>query len=313
MNTFQLDCFLSVAYYLNFAKAAEHMNISQPAVTHQIQTLESELHTKLFHRTTRSVELTIEGHTFLSDAREIVTLSKRALRRFEQEDEQEIIDFTVGCTAHVQSLLLPEIIRKLVEVHPNLHPKILTLPITQLLNRVEEGTVQIALGLKTDIKKGSLTYREFKKIPVICVYQKDHPFTAKDSVLMEDLKSSKLILYHPRTISLEIIHLQNKLSESRKLSDLYFCESEETALILVQAGLGVAILLDIFLSDTFGTEGNFNDLKKCRIADADEHSFGYYYKNLSGNKPLRDFIRFLKETMNTNISYATKETNSIYE
>lgn len=307
MNTFQLDCFLAVAYNLNFAKAAEHMNISQPAVTHQIQTLENELHTKLFHRTTRSVELTKEGHTFLSDARDIVALSKRALRRFEQKDEQEIIDFNIGCTARAQ--FLSEIISRLVAIHPNLHPAILTLPITQLLNRVKEGTIHIALGLKTDIKNSSLTYRELKKIPAICVYRKDHPFAEKGSVLMDDVKSSKLILYHPGTVSLEIIQLQKKLSESKKLSDLYFCESEETALVLAQAGLGIAILQDIFLSDTFETDSNLNNLKKSRIEDAGERSFGYYYKDISRNKPLRDFIRFLKETINTNNAYTSEERN----
>lgn len=67
---------------------------------------------------------------------------------------------------------------------------------------------------------------------------------------MEDIKAGKLILYHPGTVSLEIVQLQNKLSESKKLSDLYFCDSEEAALILVQAGLGVAVLPDIFTSDT---------------------------------------------------------------
>lgn len=78
---------------------------------------------------------------------------------------------------------------------------------------------------------------------------------------MEDIKAGKLILYHPGTVSLEIVQLQNKLSESKKLSDLYFCDSEEAALILVQAGLGVAVLPDIFTSDTLDTENNFNNLK----------------------------------------------------
>ena len=39
MNTFQLECFLAVAENLNFARAAEQLNITQPAVTHQIRSL----------------------------------------------------------------------------------------------------------------------------------------------------------------------------------------------------------------------------------------------------------------------------------
>ena len=46
MNTFQLSCFLAVADTLSFARAAERLNITQPAVTHQIRSLETELGAK---------------------------------------------------------------------------------------------------------------------------------------------------------------------------------------------------------------------------------------------------------------------------
>ena len=48
MNTIQLECFLAVGRHLNFSKAAEEIKISQPAVSHQIRSLEEELGVKLF-------------------------------------------------------------------------------------------------------------------------------------------------------------------------------------------------------------------------------------------------------------------------
>ena len=56
MNTTQLECFVTVAENLNFARAAAILHITQPAVTHQIVSLEGELDAKLFIRTTRSVK-----------------------------------------------------------------------------------------------------------------------------------------------------------------------------------------------------------------------------------------------------------------
>ncbi len=66
MNTFQLKCFLTVTETLNFARAAQLLNITQPAVTHQIRSLENELNVRLFKRTTRNVELTHEGQLFIN-------------------------------------------------------------------------------------------------------------------------------------------------------------------------------------------------------------------------------------------------------
>ena len=64
MNTFQLQCFLAVAEYLSFAQAAQRLHVTHPAVSQQIQSLEKELNTRLFQRTTRSVKLTEEGKAF---------------------------------------------------------------------------------------------------------------------------------------------------------------------------------------------------------------------------------------------------------
>ncbi len=64
MNTMQLECFLAVADNLSFARAAEQLHVTQPAITHQINSLENELHAKLVRRTTRIVELTPDGQNF---------------------------------------------------------------------------------------------------------------------------------------------------------------------------------------------------------------------------------------------------------
>ena len=64
MNTQQLESFIQVAENLNFARAAEVLNITQSAVSRQIHSLEEELGTKLFIRSTRTVALTPAGMSF---------------------------------------------------------------------------------------------------------------------------------------------------------------------------------------------------------------------------------------------------------
>ena len=71
MNTIQLECFLAVARNLSFSKAAREVKITQPAVSHQIRSLEEELGVNLFRRTSKSVSLTQEGRRFFPDAGEL--------------------------------------------------------------------------------------------------------------------------------------------------------------------------------------------------------------------------------------------------
>ena len=67
MTFTQLRCFIEVARQLNFARAAETLYISQPAVSRQIHALENELGVRLFDRTRHVVALTSAGESFYHD------------------------------------------------------------------------------------------------------------------------------------------------------------------------------------------------------------------------------------------------------
>ena len=138
MNTFQLECFLAVSDYLNFAIAAEHLHVTQPAVTQQIHSLEKELNVKLFHRTTRTVKITEEGKIFFEDARRMVDISRRARKRFENPDERKIQLLSIGSYSFGQMFLLAPVLRKLSKQYPNLHPRLQAVPFQHLYRLLEE-------------------------------------------------------------------------------------------------------------------------------------------------------------------------------
>lgn len=290
MTIFQLDCFLAVADYLNFAKAAEQMNISQPAVTHQIQSLENELGIKLFRRTTRQVELTTEGLVFLEDAKSISGISKRALMRFRNKDEQEILDFSVGCASWSQMELLPDVLRHLAAHYPGLHPKLTTASDILLLSQVSEGSMDAALGIQNpDPPKKPLQYKELFKVSFFCVYSGFDSLDGRTSLYMEDVKTYPLILLRPGSASSEITGLQLRLAESKKPSELFLCETPEAAVLLARAGIGLAVLPEIYIPPQRG-------IRKYILSDAPVLSYGIHYRSLTENPVLKDFLQILKTT-----------------
>lgn len=285
MNTVQIECFLTVANYLNFARASEHLNLSQPAVTHQIQSLEAELGVKLFNRSTRKVELTMEGQAFLDDARSIFRISERAKAKFADPDTVEMLTFNIGCNDLAQTILLEPVLSGMRMLFPNIHPSLRQMPRGMVFPKLEDGAIDIALGLREVLaQRKIIAYHELIRTELCCICTNDHPLAKHEAISAEEMDPYKLVLYNPAVLSSEMAVAQVQLSEDRPISDLYYCDHVADALVLVKAGFGISIQPRIFIPKSFG-------LLVIPIRDMKELSFGVYTKKATGNRILQAFIR----------------------
>lgn len=289
MNTFQLSCFLAVANTLSFARAAEKMNISQPAITHQIKSLETELNVHLFYRTTRLVELTPEGRAFIPDAKSMVAIAAQAKLRFSHPENKPIEKLSIGCSSYNQLVLLTESLNRLGKVYPNLHPHLVVAPHEQLYQLLENGTVDVIFDIHDGIKKDSrLTFKEIQKSPIACVCENGHPLAAVQNVSMEALKDQSLIFCNPINLVPEVANLQWELAEGKSPLQLHYCDSVEAAVVLAGSGFGIAVLPKLLIPH--GTHLTVLELK-----DAPDLSFGMFYKPYPGDDALKKLIQITKE------------------
>ena len=288
MNTFQLTCFLTVAETLSFVKAAKQLNVTQPAVTHQIHSLEEELNTQLFRRTTRTVELTPEGLVFLNDAKNVLNIIALAKKRFEEPVVDERQFFSIGCHSSKELRLLPGVLRQMADVCPNLYPIFQIVPFQHLYQLLEEGAVDAVIAFQEKgEKKEAGIYREVAKIPVVGVLSTSHPLAEKESLDRDDLRPQKLILMEPQRCPDSLNTVQHELTTGRAVSDLFLCGSADVCTTLAKAGFGIAVQPDFpSLRDPA--------LAYIPIKDVEPLSYGAYYRSVTGKPLLKLFLQSCK-------------------
>ena len=285
MNTIQLECFLAVAEHLNFSRASEVLRITQPAVSHQIQSLEEELDVKLFKRTSKSVSLTQEGIQFLPDAQLILKTALSAKERLGQHEQ--FIPFELGCHNRMELNLLPPLLKKLTEFFPLLRPVIQIVPFPSLLSQVENKQVHAAFGIKEEQKKSSLYFRELCSAPMACICSPGHPLAQYDS-LTKDQLSGSIIACSPRQIADPIFSIQNSIVAKLRPEQRYFSENMESALTLVKAQIGYTLYPDIIAARE-------PDLTYIPVTDIPKMSFGVYYRYNDDHPVLRRFLMLCRE------------------
>ena len=289
MNTVQLECFVAVAEHLNFSRASEALRISQPSVSHQIQTLEDELGVKLFHRTSKSVALTPEGIRFLPDADLILRTALSAKKHLSRR--ADLTYFEVGCHGRGELNLLPGIFKKLSEEFPLVRPSVRVVPFPSLLGLVENRKLYAAFHIKDSQRKSVLYFKKLADVPITCVCSGEHPLAQHES-LTEGMLRGKLVAGTPRQIPNGVLAVQNRLLAGLSPEETYITENRETAITLVRAGLGYTLCPDM----PFAREPG---LRYIPVRDLPSLEFGVYYRYDEKHPILRRFLALCGELAGT--------------
>ena len=120
LNLDQLRAFIEVVERGSFTAAANELNLSQPAVTHQVQELERRFKVALVERLGKRAYLTQAGEKLIEHARQLLDEDARAqmdMRRFSGEGLGRV---RIGTSMTVLMYLLPPILRRLKTDHPQL-------------------------------------------------------------------------------------------------------------------------------------------------------------------------------------------------
>ena len=212
----QIKTFLWVARLGGFRRAADRLNLSQPAVSTRIANLEQELRVPLFERGAGDLVLTKHGALLLSYAEQMLFVEEEIKQRVANPSETEGL-FRVGASETIAQAWLPDFLQTLSETYPrvnvdltvdislNLRAALLDrrLDLALLMGPVSEYSVENVDLPSFDLhwyRAASNPQTDLTRIPVISYSSKTRPYRELMSELTRRV-GPKLRVYASASLS----------------------------------------------------------------------------------------------------------------
>lgn len=145
LENFRLKVFRAVAEHLNFRKAAEHLFLTQPAITLQIKALENDLGVRLFDRSANRVTLTAQGSILLRYANKIAQLAAEAQQKLSSDDGRFSGELSLGVSTTIAQYVLPRLIGAFLSEHPRVQLSLHSGNTEEVVKLLVDGKVSIGL------------------------------------------------------------------------------------------------------------------------------------------------------------------------
>ncbi|MET4576824.1 LysR family transcriptional regulator [Ottowia thiooxydans] len=181
-----LRAFVAVGELSSFARAANTLHLSQPALSRRISHLEELLDVRLFDRTSRKVQLTAMGQRFLAQVRNAIEDLDRSVVDLQDVAHLEAGDITVGCVFSAVHHFLPSVMRIFSEQHPHVLIRIIEEGADEVLASVKEGAADFALGY-TGMQDPDVQFTALFKELFVLACRSDHPLARRRSVRWSEL------------------------------------------------------------------------------------------------------------------------------
>ena len=187
-----MQAFLCVAESATFAEAAEKLFVTQPALSSSIKKMEEQLGGQLFSRTTRRVQLTPEGETFLPHARRLLHDWDDAVEGVQNLFAMAQGRLAVAAMPSFAESKLPGILVRFHQQFSNIRVRVLDVIMEETLQAVLSGRVDIGFCFEPE-SKDNLEFFPLFTDRFVAVMPADHPLGASRTITLEDIVSQPFI------------------------------------------------------------------------------------------------------------------------
>ena len=240
LEHFRLKVFRTVAEHLNFRKAAEHLFLSQPAVSLQIKALENDLGVRLFDRTAGRISLTRQGSILLGYANKVATLLSEAEQELGDGKGEVSGDLFLGVSTTIAQYVFPRLLGAFISEHPRVQFSLHSGNTSEVVQLLLNGKVSVGL-IEGPAQDRSVRVEPFMEDELVLITARGFE---PDRLSRPQLLESTLLMREQGSGSRQVVEkaLEKagmRLKSFKKVMDL---DSTEAIKSTVEAGLGVGFV-----------------------------------------------------------------------
>lgn len=257
----QLRSFLAVVKYHSFSRAAEKIFRTQAALSIQVARLEELTGTRLFNRTTKSLELTGAGrvlHKYLSGVEALLKEAKAELGDLQELVCGRLVLCTSDTTACYQ---LPLVLQLFTQRYRGIEIIVQNATSPRTWQMVLDGRVDLGIVTLEGLPASLVSLPLFQRRDVLICHP-GHPLAGRKEILLKDLEAYPAILLDQNCATRQILDQTCRQSQVN-LQIAMELSSVEVIKRFVRINAGISVIPQLAVSEEVAA----GQLALCRIQD----------------------------------------------
>ena len=239
--------FVALAGTLNFTRAAEQCNVSQPALTRAIQQLEHELGGPLFHRERGNTHLSELGRMMLPYLQTVEESTQAARDHARAVKKLERATLKIGTMCTIGPQLVTELLVRFRTEHPSVEVQVVDAGAPQMIEMLEKGDLEVAIvGVPGELPDTLHQLPIFEE-PFVIVLPPNHRLVASNPIRAAELDKEP---YVSRS-NCEVFEPVRAELNSRGvfLNQVFSSPRDDWVQGMIKAGLGLGFFPEFSVSD----------------------------------------------------------------
>lgn len=277
----------------SITKAAQILNLTQSALSHQLKEIETKQGIKFFTRSNRKLNLTPAGRMVYDASAKILTEINKLENNLKNLNNLDngTIRLSAACTTSYH--WLPKLMQSFKSDYPNVDINIILENSTDPINEIVKGNIDISIII-TPIKNENIKYKFLFDDELVAVFSTQHKFNKKQYLIAKDFADEHLII-HSKPLNTVVFYeqvLKPRRIEPARISELPLTEA---TIELIKVNYGVAVMSKWSIEPYLNS--NSISYKRINRNGLFRSHYAAILKSLNHPEYINQFISYLSQSL----------------